>query len=165
MQICWEERNRHTERKTEWERQRDLKSQSDLFVLFPTIICGVEHLFLALVVFPYSHNKKDIHWHPQKHSVLDKYHIHTLYMPCTMKSHPLKILSTCCCSSGLVISLYLWQFFIFYCMEVVWYEVCGTYYCRMALQGTDREVVYQHQSKKSIPKCCTSARHCMLSEL
>lgn len=41
-----------------------------------------------LSALPYSHDKKDIHWHPQQRTILDKYHIHTLYMPCTRKKKP-----------------------------------------------------------------------------
>lgn len=99
------------------ERGREPKKRGFKITIWPFCTFSIsyhrrcEHIFLALIVFPYFHNEKDIHWHPQQHSILDKYHIHTLYMPCTMKSNLLDILVHF--SSGFVVItslLCLWQF-------------------------------------------------------
>ncbi len=166
MQICFanlreQERERietkrhtHRERGREGEREREREREREggfKITIWPFRTLSIshhkrfEHIFLALIVFPYSHNKKDIHWHPQQHSIFRQipytYTVHAMHN----EKPPSEDFGTCFSSGLVVISLLVVVLFLFFLLDgscsvqTVLYEVCGTYDSRMAQHRTDKK--------------------------
>jgi len=116
FEICTflrrEREKKETKRRTEREKEREKQRKREFKIII------FQHL---LIVFPYSHNEKDIHWHPQQRSILDKYHIHYTVHAMHNEKPPSEDFVTRF-SSGYVVNsleLFLWHFFLFHCMEVL----------------------------------------------